>query len=104
MVCKLSTLHFKKSGLRIASAITTKTLAKQIRLEHELVFLFGIKTLQRSQSMGINEMLLQAEHIEQSVARLQAQAGKPEAQRAVAQSMNSQVAAALCKWLRECKA
>ena len=51
--------------------------------------------------MSIGEMFLQAEHIDESVNRLQAQAGKPEAQRAIVKGMSDGSAMALCKWISE---
>lgn len=85
---------------KVTSAVTSEKVNKS-RLEHELAFLFGTEILQGSQSMSIGEMFMQAEHIDEGVEKLQAQAGKPEAQRVIVQDMNREVAIALCKWLGE---
>jgi hypothetical protein len=62
--------------------------------------LFGEETVKRSHEMNVGEMFMQAEHIDESVSRLQAQAGKPvEAKRKVIKSLSDVTAAALCKWL-----
>ena len=93
MVCKLSELYFKEGSLmddakfpvkfpqkagvkpepdgKVTSAVTSEKVSKS-RLEHELAFLFGAEILQGSKGMSIGEMFLQAEHIDESVNRLQA--------------------------------
>lgn len=113
MVCKLSKLYFKEGSLmdvakfparfpvkRGVKPATDEKVSKS-RLEHELAFLFGAEILQGSQRMSIGEMFMQAEHIDDSVNRLQAQAGKPEAQRAIVKGMSDGSAMALCKWINE---
>lgn len=113
MVCKLSKLHFKESslmdGAKFPVMFPQKTGVKpapgekvsKSRLEHELAFLFGAEIFQGSQRMSIGEMFMQAEHIDESVDKLQAQAGKPEAQRAIVRGMSDDSAMALCKWINE---
>ena len=82
------------------SASTESTGSKRkSRLVRELASLFDEATLKRSHEMDIGEMFMQAESIDESVSRLQAQAGKPVEQRKVVQSLSNEVAAALCKWL-----
>lgn len=122
MVCKLSKLYFKEGSLmdvakfparlpvkrgvkpatdgKVSRAVSSKKVSKS-RLEHELAFLFGAEILQGSQRMSIGEMFMQAEHIDDSVNRLQAQAGKPEAQRDIVKGMSDGSAMALCKWINE---
>ena len=58
---------------KVTSAVTSEKVSKS-RLEHELAFLFGAEILQGSKGMSIGEMFLQAEHIDESVNRLQAMA------------------------------
>lgn len=122
MVRKLSKLHFKEGSLmddaklparlpvkagvkpapngKVTSTVNSEKVSKS-RLEHELAFLFGAEILQGSQRMSISEMFMQAEHIDESVNRLQAQAGKPEAQRDIVKGMSDGSAMALCKWISE---
>lgn len=122
MVCKLSELYFKEGSLmdaakfparfpvktgvkpmpgkKVSRAVSSEKVSKS-RLEHELAFLFGAEILQRSQRMSIDEMFMQAEHIDESVSKLQAQAGKPEAQRDIVKGMSDGIAMALCKWISE---
>ena len=110
MVRKLSKLHFKEGSLMddaklppwlpVKRGVKDEKVSKS-RLEHELAFLFGAEILQGSQRMSIGEMFMQAEHIDESVDKLQAQAGKPEAQRAIVRGMSDDSAMALCKWINE---
>lgn len=115
MVCKLSELYFKEGSLmdvakfpvkrgvkngKVSRAVSSEKVSKS-RLEHELAFLFGAEVLQGSQNMSIGEMFMQAEHIDESVSRLQAQAGNPEAQRDIVKGMSDGSAMALCKWINE---
>lgn len=98
MVCKLSELYFKESSLMAEKELISER-ANKSRLEHELAFLFGREILQGSYAMSQSEMFIQAEHIGEIVDRLQAQAGKPEAQRAIVKGVSDGTAMALCKWI-----
>ena len=89
-----------KPNGKVTSTVTSEKVSKS-RLEHELAFLFGADILHRSKGMSIGEMFLQAEYIDECVNRLQAQAGKPEAQRVIVKGMADGSAMALCKWINE---
>ncbi len=86
-----------------ASAVSTG-IKRESRLVKELASLFDEATLKRSHELDVGEMFLQAEKIDESVSRLQAQAGKPVEQRKVINSLSDVTAAALCKWLMGSKA
>lgn len=71
------------------------------RLDHELAFLFGREILQGSYAMSDGDMFMQAEKIGEIVDSLLAQAGNPEAQRLIVNSMSDGSAIALCKWINK---
>jgi hypothetical protein len=105
MVCLYCELYLKEGSLMMSASAVSTGIKRESRLVRELASLFGEATLKRSREMDIGEMLMQAENIDESVSRLQAQAGKPvEAQRKVIQSLSGVTAAALCKWLMGSKA
>ena len=79
-------------------------VAKQVaskRLDSELVALFGRSVVNQSRHIGIGAMLKDVELLKDTASRLRQLTGQPAKQRAIVESMNSDAALALCKWIRE---